>query len=76
MHYWTYGDGGWLGGLFMLIAIVVFLGGLITVGIVLLRRFGQPPSRRSDALKILDERFARGEIDKEEYEQRRATLGD
>jgi uncharacterized membrane protein len=34
----------------------------------------QPTGGRSAALKILDERFARGEIDEEEYKRRRALL--
>ncbi|GAA4553296.1 SHOCT domain-containing protein [Amycolatopsis samaneae] len=73
MHYWGY-DGGWFGGLFMLIAMFLLWGGLVATGVILLRRFARPPDRRGDALKILDERFARGEIDKDEYEQRRAIL--
>lgn len=32
------------------------------------------PSPASDALRILDERFARGEIDADEYRQRRDLL--
>ena len=34
-----------------------------------------PPSKQSsDALRILDERFARGDIDADEYTKRRALL--
>lgn len=33
-----------------------------------------PATNRPDPLRILDERFARGEIDEEEYKQRRALL--
>ena len=35
---------------------------------------GPPPPKGSDALRILDERFARGEIDPDDYKQRRALL--
>jgi putative membrane protein len=55
---------------------VLFLA-LIIAGVVLVLR--EPSSRgpRGDehsALRILDERFARGEIDEEEYRRRRATI--
>jgi hypothetical protein len=53
----------------------IFWGGLVTVVVVLLHRFGHPgagPARNADT--ILDERFARGEIDEEELKQRRTAL--
>lgn len=74
-HMWD--GGGWwmfLGPLWMIVVI-----GLLIAGVVLLVRWlggpqapGQPSSGR--ALDILKERFARGEIDKEEFEQRRRLL--
>jgi putative membrane protein len=77
MMYWN-GDGaGW--GLAMMLFAMVFLA-LLVVGVVLLVRpsWGgrERPStpRKSRALDLLDERFARGEIDSEEYEQRRRVL--
>jgi putative membrane protein len=71
------GDGGW--GFGMMFMSLLFLA-LIVVGVVLVVRSfshgGQAPpqSDRSRALDILDERFARGEIDQQEYEERRRTL--
>ncbi len=65
------GPWGWGTGSILFLALIV-------IGVVLLVR---PPSRgeggRDDdaARRILDERFARGEIDEEEYEQRRKILG-
>jgi putative membrane protein len=57
----------------MWILPTIFLGALIGFGIWGIRRFGlRPPS--SDARRILEERFARGEIDSEEYRTRVATL--
>jgi len=56
---------------------------LLVVGLVLLgylgyqRVQGRPDSRSdrgSEARRILDERFARGEINEEEYRHRRSTL--
>jgi putative membrane protein len=70
-------DGGW--GFGMVLVMLVFLA-LIVVGVVfVVRSFfegGRTPSRSwgSRALDILDERFARGEINREEYEERRRTL--
>jgi putative membrane protein len=70
-------DGGW--GFGMMLVMLLFLA-LIIVGVVfVVRSFsegGRTPSLHggSRALDILDERFARGEIDREEYEERRRTL--
>lgn len=69
-------DGGW--ALAMMFMSLLFLA-LIAVGVVLVvrsfSRGGQgPPRDGSRALDILDERFARGEIDQQEYEERRRTL--
>jgi putative membrane protein len=78
MWYWHNGmDGwGWLGmGLFMLV-----FWGFVILGIVLLvRSLGSvrsPDSRkgRPTPTEILDERFARGEIDEGEYHLRLAAL--
>lgn len=69
-------DGGW--GFGMMLVMLLFLA-LIIVGVVFAVRSsegGRTPSRSSGgrALDILDERFARGEIDREEYEERRRIL--
>jgi len=74
---WNWGAGAWLMGVSMLL----FWALVITVVIVLLRRFtagpasGEAQRREPDrAISILEERFARGEIDREEFEQRRQVL--
>lgn len=78
-HMW---DGGWwmfLGPLWMIVVI-----GALVVGIVLLVRWlggtglagGSGQASGNRALNILKERFARGEIDKDEFEERRCLLGD
>lgn len=73
---WDSCGNGWWGygaGLFTMLFIA-----LIVVGIVLLMR--SPRERREErgrgsrALELLDERFARGEIDAQEYEERRRLL--
>lgn len=60
--YWHDGMGGnWW---WMALAMLVFWGGVAAVVISLLRR---PGTRPEGAKAILAERFARGEIDADEY---------
>ena len=72
---WGMHDGafGWwpLGGLIWLLLI-----GLAVVGVIAIMRglFSAKKGKSSGALKVLDERYARGEIDREEYLQRRKDL--
>ena len=75
---WGPMDGAWWGFGMMLISLL-FLA-LIVAGIVLVVRSFSDAGRlghRSEgnrALDILDERFARGELDQSEYEERRRIL--
>ncbi|OOC02551.1 SHOCT domain-containing protein [Amycolatopsis azurea] len=71
-HY--YGGSGWLGVVLILAIGVIVIAGVVTVAVILLRRYAKPASSHDDALRILNERFARGEIDKDEYEERRASM--
>ncbi len=68
------GAWGWFGGLMMMLLMIA----LIAVAAALVLRFlghGVAP-RSGRALDILNERFARGEIDKAEFEERRRALQD
>ncbi len=71
--------GGWILGPIMMILFVVLI---VAVVVLVVRWLGAAGggaaqgSRPKAALDILEERFARGEIDKEEFEQRRQTLRD
>jgi putative membrane protein len=76
-----YGDGGigWGGWLVMVAMMVVFWGAIAWVIVTLIHHgsSGSPrpvESTPSGPSQILDERFARGEIDDEEYRRRRAVL--
>ena len=67
-------DGNWSGWAWwwMAIAMVLFWGTVAWVVVTLARR--PSTSARRDARDVLDERYARGEIDAEEYRTRRETL--
>ena len=77
-HMW--GDWGWGGMFFGPIMGILYIG-LIVAAIVLVVRWlgggeGITAPRGKTALQILEERFARGEIDKDEFEERRRLLSD
>ncbi len=74
---WGYGGyGNWLGWLGPLV-MVLFWAAVIT-GIVFLVRFlirrGSSHDREDSALEVLRRRYARGEISKEEYLEKRGEL--
>jgi putative membrane protein len=60
----------------MMLLPLMFLSALVIGGIVLVRRLwpGSTPGGEGSALRILEERFARGEIDRDEFEERREHL--
>lgn len=75
--------GSWFGMIFGPLFMLLALAVVIAVVVILVRWLGgpwygaqppyQPPPGRAP-LDILKERFARGEIDKEEFEERRRVL--
>lgn len=76
-HMWDGGSWMFLGPLWM----IVFVAAIVVIAVLLFRWLGgtghsaghsQPPGRTPG--DILRERFARGEIDKEEFEERRRLL--
>ena len=88
MTYHRYFGGGPLGGghhwaaaILFLVLIAVILGALAWAIVMILRQREHQTSGAaatvagSDALKILDERFARGEIEPDDYKARRDLLG-
>lgn len=77
------GDWGWGWGLLGMVMMLVFWGGLALLIVYAVRGSlagpgRQDASRRTEdrALDTLRERYARGEIDRSEYEERRRTLTD
>ena len=75
MMYWYGGhDMGAWGWLVMILLSVLFWGGLIATLAFVISRVASGPRRTDDARQLLDERFARGEIDPEEYARRRDLL--
>jgi putative membrane protein len=76
MMWGSWGNGWW--GFVMGLVMLLFVA-LLVVGIVVLVRSSSGAPRSTEpsggrALDILDERFARGEIDAKEYEERRRIL--
>jgi len=75
----SYGMTGW-DWVAMTIGLVLVLGLLVLGGVLLARSGRRPPDGSyptppdSSAERLLAERFARGEIDEDEYRRRLATL--
>jgi putative membrane protein len=78
MHYYNYDypmmDGYGLGGLFVMLFFVIFL---IVVGVVVVRMLGRSDigmHHKTDPIDTIKERYAKGEITKEQFEQLRKDL--
>ena len=76
---WWYGHPGWgPGGWIWIASMVLFWGGLLAAAVYLIRR--RPAAAATGgagtgpAEMTLAERYARGEIDAEEYRRRQAVL--
>lgn len=81
----TYGPDMWSGGWWMFggpMIMILFFGAIIVLIALLVRWLdgsgrdtASPPSHKAP-LDILKDRYARGEIDKEEFEERRRVLAE
>ena len=69
---WSYGMMSWLGGGIMMVAFSALFIGIIVW--VLREISGKQDVSSSRALDILKERYAKGEIDKKEFEERKKDL--
>ena len=73
---WVGNWDNWGGALVMMLMMLVFWGGLIWLVAYAIRgsNTAAATSRGPSAIEQLEERFARGEIDKDEFEERRRVL--
>jgi putative membrane protein len=69
---------GWFGGIFMILFWILVIVGLVFLIKWLVQSTRQTPGGRSsstsNALHILEERYARGEIDKQEFQEKKKDL--
>lgn len=83
-HHMMSWSGGWPAMVFGPLFMILLLAALVAITVLLVRWLGGPWRGRGPheshpgrtPLDILKERYARGEIDKEEFEERRRILGE
>jgi putative membrane protein len=80
-HHMMWWGGGWYGMIFGPLIMILMLAAVIAAVVLLVRWAGGRwpggvPQQGRTPLDILKERYARGEIDQEEYMRRRADLQD
>jgi putative membrane protein len=57
------------------VMMLIFVGVCVAIAYLVMRSAGPGRTRASRAVEILMERYARGEIDQREFEERRRILG-
>jgi putative membrane protein len=80
---YTDGGVGWPGWILMVVMMLAFWGAIAWVAVTLIRhsssrsavpQLDRPTEGGSDPVGILEERFARGDIDEDEFHRRRDVL--
>lgn len=71
---WYYPTGGF-GAFWMAVVMLLFWGGLITLGVLAIRAITSPRATADGALDVLRRRLAAGEITPEEFEKTKKVLG-
>ena len=74
MMWWSYGADGW-NWLWMSAMMLLFWGGLIVLGVWVIRAFTGSRAGGDAAIEVLRKRFAAGEISQEEFEKTKKALG-
>lgn len=76
MGHMMFDDGFWLWGLFGSLFMIAFWAGIIFLIVALVRRGSSrgATTSRGSALRILEERYAKGEIDRDDFVERRKLL--
>ena len=65
---------GWLGGLLAMVLMIAFWVLVVLVIVKLVKSRPVSIGSHGSGLRVLEERYARGEITREEYLERRAVL--
>lgn len=68
-HWWMFG-----GPFMWFIWILVIIGAVFLIKWIVQQGKQSEPKQKEDALDILKKRYAKGEIDKEEFEQKKKDL--
>ena len=67
---------GWFGGgiFMMIIGVIIIVGGFFLIRMLMNQSKKNVPTTENTALEILKQRYARGEINHEEFEKMKANL--
>lgn len=71
---WNYGGDVW-SGLWMAVVSILFVGGLVLLGVWAVRASSGSTRRGDAAMETLRKRLASGEITPDEFEKTRKALG-